>query len=408
MERDGQFVQIFANFFKIFLIYIIKMVYKLKLCVIIQIRGVEYGVKMKTTFREKFMQRCMKRARKNRFLKYLSLAEMTIFLSGYHVVRHLSRHFASNARRYVGVAFTLLFFMSSCSFSFAVFTGQSSFINVQETYSAVVDDSDVAFAVEKEVTHDENSLLEEDRISTEYENPEDVENTYTIEDILEDTELYLRGEEAQTEVTEDTETLTADTQSEEEPVFDSSDWRLVLVNKQHPIPEDYSFNLGTIKENMQCDERIIPDLLAMLQAAKDDGVSLLICSPYRNQDRQEWLFDKKIKLYMEQGYSYMEAYKTASQTVTIPGASEHQIGLSLDFFSSDYTLLNEGFGDTEAGKWLAEHSCEYGFILRYPDGKEYITSIEYEPWHFRYVGKEAATIMTQDNLCLEEFWDKYL
>lgn len=384
------------------------MVYKLKLCVIIQIRGVEYGVKMKTTFREKFMQRCMKRARKNRFLKYLSLAEMTLFLSGYHVVRHLSRHFASNARRYVGVAFTLLFFMSSCSFSFAVFTGQSSFINVQETYSAVVDDSDVAFAVEKEVTHDENSLLEEDRISTEYENPEDVENTYTIEDILEDTELYLRGEEAQTEVTEDTETLTADTQSEEEPVFDSSDWRLVLVNKQHPIPEDYSFNLGTIKENMQCDERIIPDLLAMLQAAKDDGVSLLICSPYRNQDRQEWLFDKKIKLYMEQGYSYMEAYKTASQTVTIPGASEHQIGLSLDFFSSDYTLLNEGFGDTEAGKWLAEHSCEYGFILRYPDGKEYITSIEYEPWHFRYVGKEAATIMTQDNLCLEEFWDKYL
>ncbi len=380
MERDGQFVQIFANFLKIFLIYIIKMVYKLKLCVIIQIRGVEYGVKMKTTFREKFMQRCMKRARKNRFLKYLSLAEMTLFLSGYHVVRHLSRHFASNARRYVGVAFTLLFFMSSCSFSFAVFTGQSSFINVQETYSAVVDDSDVAFAVEKEVTHDENSLLEEDRISTEYENPEDVENTYTIEDILEDTELYLRGEEAQTEVTEDTETLTADTQSEEEPVFDSSD----------------------------CDERIIPDLLAMLQAAKDDGVSLLICSPYRNQDRQEWLFDKKIKLYMEQGYSYMEAYKTASQTVTIPGASEHQIGLSLDFFSSDYTLLNEGFGDTEAGKWLAEHSCEYGFILRYPDGKEYITSIEYEPWHFRYVGKEAATIMTQDNLCLEEFWDKYL
>ncbi len=182
----------------------------------------------------------------------------------------------------------------------------------------------------------------------------------------------------------------------------------MLVNKQHPIPEDYSFNLGTIKENMQCDERIIPDLLAMLQAAKDDGVSLLICSPYRNQDRQEWLFDKKIKLYMEQGYSYMEAYKTASQTVTIPGASEHQIGLSLDFFSSDYTLLNEGFGDTEAGKWLAEHSCEYGFILRYPDGKEYITSIEYEPWHFRYVGKEAATIMTQDNLCLEEFWDKYL
>ena len=66
---------------------------------------------------------------------------------------------------------------------------------------------------------------------------------------------------------------------------------------------------------------------------------------------------------------------------------------------------NEGFGDTEAGKWLEEHSCEYGFTLRYPKGKEYITSIEYEPWHFRYVGKEAATVMKEKGICLEEFVD---
>ena len=365
---------------------------------------------MKKTFREKFMQRCMNRAKKNRFLKYVSFAEMTIVLGIYHILRYLGNHFASNGRRYGGIAFTLLFFMSSCSFSFAVFTGQSSFINAQETYSAVVEDSDVAFAVEKEVTPDESGLIEEDIISKEYENSEDIENidTYTIEDILENTDVSLYEEEAQTASQEVTENSTEYAEAEAEIVFDSNDWRLVLVNKQHPIPEDYSFNLGTIKENMQCDERIIADLLAMLQAAKDDGVSLVICSPYRNQDRQEMLFEKKIKLYMEQGYSYMEAYKTASQTVTIPGASEHQIGLSLDFFSANYTFLNEGFGDTEAGKWLAEHSCEYGFILRYPEGKEYITSIEYEPWHFRYVGKEAATIMTRDNLCLEEFWDKYL
>lgn len=376
----------------------------------IQIRGVEYGAEMKKTFREKFMQRCMERARKNKFLKYVSIVEMFIFLGIYHFFRHLEGHFASNGRRYAGIVFTLLFFMSSCSFSFAVFTGQNSFINVQETYNAVVDDSDVAFAVEKEVVSDETGMLEEDKISKEYENSEDIENvdTYTIEDILEDTDVYLLEEEAQAAAEQETGTTTGSAEADLEVVFDSSDWRLVLVNKQHPIPEDYSFNLGTIKENMQCDERIIADLLAMLQAAKDDGVSLVICSPYRNQDRQEMLFDKKIKAYMEQGYSYMEAYKTASQTVTIPGASEHQIGLSIDFFSVNYTDLNEGFAETEAGKWLAEHSCEYGFILRYPEGKEYITSIEYEPWHFRYVGKEAATIMTRDNLCLEEFWDKYL
>ena len=134
----------------------------------------------------------------------------------------------------------------------------------------------------------------------------------------------------------------------------------MLINKQHPIPEGYEFKLGTIKDSMQCDERIIDDLLLMMHGAKKDGVNLVIKSPYRTLDRQEFLFNKKIKHYMGQGLC------------------------------------------------LAEHSCEYGFTLRYPLGKEYITSIEYEPWHFRYVGREAATIMKEEDICLEEFWDKYL
>ena len=99
----------------------------------------------------------------------------------------------------------------------------------------------------------------------------------------------------------------------------------------------------------------------------------------------------------------MDAYKTTAQAVTVPGASEHQIGLALDIICDSYSTLDAGFGDTEAGQWLAEHSCEYGFILRYPEGKEYITSIEYEPWHFRYVGKEAATQITKEEITLEEF-----
>ena len=86
----------------------------------------------------------------------------------------------------------------------------------------------------------------------------------------------------------------------------------------------------------------------------------------------------------------MDAYIISSKAVTVPGASEHQIGLAIDIVSDEYVTLDEGFADTEAGRWLAEHSCEYGFILRYPAGKEYITSIEFEPWHFRYVGKELA------------------
>ena len=145
----------------------------------------------------------------------------------------------------------------------------------------------------------------------------------------------------------------------------------------------------------------------MMQAAKDDGVDLVICSPYRDFNRQTYLFNKKIKRYMNAGMSYMDAYKKASIAVTSPNASEHRIGLAIDFYSSTYKNLNAGFADTDTGKWLKEHSYEYGFILRYPKGKEYITGIEFEPWHFRYVGVPAATYMTENELTLEELWEEY-
>lgn len=350
---------------------------------------------MKKTFQEKMISRFTHIARQHRFLKGPCLALLVVILGVYYI----GRHFTTNGKRYASVAFVVIFFMNSCSFSFAVFAERTGFINAQETYSAIVEDSDISLAVEKEVTLDTQIFGDGGDEENSYEEIEDIEgadsDTYTLEDILEHQDEY----QTQESTTEETA---------EAYVFDASDWRLILVNKQHPIPEDYEFTLGTIVGSMQCDERIINDLLAMMQAAKDDGVNLAIRSPYRTLDRQEELFNKKIKNYMAQGMSYMEAYKLASQAVTVPGASEHQIGLALDITSDTYTLLDEGFADTEAGRWLAEHSCEYGFVLRYPEGKEYITSIEYEPWHFRYVGKEAATIMKEEGICLEEFWDKYL
>lgn len=370
---------------------------------------------MKKTFREKIMQKCMSIAKKHKLLKYPCIAVMAVLLSIYYICRH----FATNGKRYIGIAFSLLFFVSSCSFSFAVFTGQPGFINTQETYNEIVEDSDVEFATEKEVELAENIIDKEKGALMEYESSEDIVNgdSYTLDDILESTQSYAiedeepdNGENGDNRIEEaemGTE-IEAEIETEAEPDFDSSDWRLILINKQHPIPEDYSFNLGTIKGNMRCDERIISDVLSMLQAAKADGINLKISSPYRTDDRQETNFNNRITLYMKQGYSYMEAYKVASRTITIPGASEHQVGLALDITSDTYSKLEKEFADTEAGKWLAEHSCEYGFILRYPDGKEYITSIEYEPWHFRYVGKDAATVMTEEEICLEEFWDKYL
>ena len=222
-------------------------------------------------------------------------------------------------------------------------------------------------------------------------------DTVSLEDILDNYDF----DESVASNTEDASDL-------DNHVFEASDWRLILINKQHPIPDDYSFTLGKLSGYMQCDERIIDDLLLMLKDAAKEGVSLVICSPYRDLSKQESLFDRKINMYMSNGYSYMDAYKIASQAVTVPGASEHQVGLAIDIITKNYTVLDEGFENTDAGIWLKEHCQEYGFILRYPRDKEYITSIEYEPWHFRYVGREAASVIMDDNLCLEEFWEKYL
>jgi D-alanyl-D-alanine carboxypeptidase len=159
---------------------------------------------------------------------------------------------------------------------------------------------------------------------------------------------------------------------------------------------------------MRCDERVISPLLEMMKAARKDGVSLIICSPYRDMDRQTMLFNNKVDKYMDAGMSYMEAYNYASQAVTVPGSSEHQIGLAIDIITDNYSSLDEGFANTAAGKWLAENSYKFGFVLRYPEGKEEITSIEFEPWHFRYVGVDAATVMTTNNICLEEFWSNFV
>ncbi|MFT3985378.1 MAG: M15 family metallopeptidase [Lachnospiraceae bacterium] len=181
------------------------------------------------------------------------------------------------------------------------------------------------------------------------------------------------------------------------------DWKLILVNKQNPVPEDYEMELVSVNGSMQVDKRIAKPLAEMLDAAQKDGVSLMICSAYRSFDRQTILFEIKIRRLMNSGMTYLEAYAESSYSVTVPGTSEHELGLALDIVSPSYTSLNEGFQDTEAGEWLRTHASEYGFILRYPKGKEYITGITYEPWHFRYVGEQAAQEIKKSGLSLEEY-----
>ncbi|MCR4650817.1 MAG: M15 family metallopeptidase [Lachnospiraceae bacterium] len=195
-----------------------------------------------------------------------------------------------------------------------------------------------------------------------------------------------------------------ETEEEQETYeFHRDDWNLLLVNKQHSVPDDYTFTLGTIKGSMKCDERILEPLTQMFTAAKESGINLVVCSPYRDYSRQEYLFDRKMKSYINSGMSYMDAYREASAVVTVPGTSEHQLGLAIDIISDTYSQLDYGFGETDAGLWLRDNSYKYGFILRYPEDKESITGIIYEPWHFRYVGVEAATYIYNENICLEEF-----
>ena len=185
--------------------------------------------------------------------------------------------------------------------------------------------------------------------------------------------------------------------------FSADDWRLILVNKQHPIPDDYQLELGSIHNGLKVDKRITRQLDNMLEGARKDGVNLLVISPYRNSDHQKELFEKKIKQALRQDYDFLTAYKETAQAVTIPGSSEHEIGLAVDVTTRQHITLDAQYAESDGGKWLKKHCAEYGFILRYPTGKEEITGIEFEPWHFRYVGKAAATYIMENNLALEEF-----
>ncbi|MBQ7463651.1 MAG: M15 family metallopeptidase [Lachnospiraceae bacterium] len=181
------------------------------------------------------------------------------------------------------------------------------------------------------------------------------------------------------------------------------DWSLILINKKHLIPSDYRFELATIKGNIKSDVRVVEHVNSLLQAAKDDGVDIFICSPYRDEEKQQKLFEKKVAQYERKGYDHEKAFDLASETVAIPGSSEHQVGLAFDFVTPKYQRLDEGFAETDAGKWLAKNAPDHGFILRYPADKVSVTDIEFEPWHYRYVGVKAAKEMTKLNLSLEEY-----
>ena len=188
-----------------------------------------------------------------------------------------------------------------------------------------------------------------------------------------------------------------------ETAEEADQWNLILVNSQNPLPDDFSVNLKKIENGHAVDERIYDALQKMLADARAAGLQPLICSSYRTEEKQQKLFSDKVSRCLDEGYSWKEAEAEAAKWVARPRTSEHQTGLAVDIVDEDYQLLDEKQEDTQVQRWLIRHAPEYGFILRYPNEKWDITGIYYEPWHYRYVGKELAKEITEKNLCLEEY-----
>ena len=180
-------------------------------------------------------------------------------------------------------------------------------------------------------------------------------------------------------------------------------WYLMLVNQSHPMEDGYVPELDNIDDSHQVDARVLEPLQNMLKAASDEGYSLYVCSAYRSVDRQKELFNESMIDYVNQGMTYYEAAIETAKSIAWPGESEHATGLAMDIVSSDYAGLDEKQGETDDQKWLMEHCYEYGFILRYPKDKSEDTGIIYEPWHYRYVGVEAALAIRDQGVTLEEY-----
>ncbi|MBA2875401.1 M15 family metallopeptidase [Thermaerobacillus caldiproteolyticus] len=182
---------------------------------------------------------------------------------------------------------------------------------------------------------------------------------------------------------------------------------LALVNKEQSLPATYKpADLVVPRVQFSFAEKNVDKRYMRAEAAKaleqlfaaahQAGIELVAASGYRSYERQKALFDEEVK---------KGGREEAVHAVAIPGQSEHQTGLAMDITSpSVNNALTTAFGDTKEGKWVALHAHEYGFIIRYPKGKEAVTGYQYEPWHLRYVGKKAAKVIFEKGITLEEYF----
>lgn len=177
-------------------------------------------------------------------------------------------------------------------------------------------------------------------------------------------------------------------------------WELTLVNLSHILPENYVPSLGNAVTGsaVKMDSRAASKYQEMYDAAKKDGCVLTPYSGYTSISRQNDNYLRKVNYFISQGLNEDEAKKKASAVILPGGCSEHNLGLSMDIVSA-----STDFASTKEFGWLTKNAANYGFILRYPEDKADKTGVNYQPWHWRYVGVDAAKKMVQNNQCLEEY-----
>ena len=192
--------------------------------------------------------------------------------------------------------------------------------------------------------------------------------------------------------------------------LDANYEQLLLVNAQNPLPENYDYegNLTEIPTKYingmlkQIDKDVWPYMQAMIDAQRETQTDsknwLYVRSPYRSYSTQKMLFTQETEKWLKTGLSSEEAETKAATIVTRPGTSEHNTG-----FSADFNIAEDSFESTPMFTWMQEHAADYGFVLRFPKGKESITGITYESWHYRFVGINNAKEMNRLNMCLEEY-----
>lgn len=179
--------------------------------------------------------------------------------------------------------------------------------------------------------------------------------------------------------------------------------KIMVANPWNMIPSDYIPNIKDIEDGYAIDKSCKDALEQMLADCRNAGHGVAIVSGYRRNSTQIALYNRKVNYYLDQGLEPAKAREEAGKVVAKPGTSEHELGLAVDLVDTDYTGLDEAQENTDTQKWLMEHCWDYGFILRYPNNKSDKTGIIYEPWHYRYVGKEVARELQKNGLCLEEY-----